>query len=211
MDRHARDYAPYARLFRSRAVRRLVGVLNAVSRETRVPYLVIGGSAVYLHTRANPVDYPDIDIVLDTTVAGAKRFVAALRRRVRIGVAKLAETATDIFFKLAYAGIDIDLFTEQEDRRNLGLPVVIAGVPVKRIEGLIAEKLSRFSYPDILMLFDLLRKRHDEGMVRAFAIRIGTLGRLTTMKRVLRTRPSVETLRKWAKVMAGGDRYGHIV
>jgi len=126
-------------------------------------------------------------------------------------IQKLAETETDVFYKIAHRGLDVDLFTEQEDRPNLGIPVVILGVPVKRIEGLIAEKLSRFSYPDILMLFDLLRKKHDRDMVRRFALRINALGRLTTLEKVIRAKSSMSTLRRWAALMAGGERRGHIV
>lgn len=207
----ARDYGPYARMFRQKSMLRLLKVLNSVSREIQVPYLVIGGSAVYLHTLRNPVDYPDLDIVIDASKSAAKRFVAALRRKARIRVEKLAETDSDVFYKAHYRRFELDLFTEQEDRPNLGLPVVIKGVPVKRIEGVIGEKLSRFSYPDILMLFDLLRKKHDKRMVREFARRIGALGRLTTLEKIVRSRVSVSKMRKWARMMAGGEASGHFV
>lgn len=209
--RTARDYGPYERLMRLPATRRLVRRLNAASREAAVPYLVVGGSAVYLHTRENPEDYPDLDAVIDATKAGAKRFIRALLRRGGIRAEKLAETETDLFYKAFCGDVEADLFTEQEDRPNLGIPVLIRGVPVKRIEGLIAEKLSRFSYPDILMLFDLLRKAHDRGMVRGFALRINALGRLAVVQRMVAARAPVSTLRRWAAIMAGGERRGHLL
>lgn len=209
--RTARDYGAYAALLRKPAIRKLVKTMNAISKRLRIPYMVIGGSAVYLQTRRNPVDYPDLDIVLDATKTGAKKFVKALKGRLKMNVEKLAETEPDVFYKVYYRGFDIDVFTEQEDRPNLGLPVKIHDIPVKRIEGLIAEKLGRFSYPDILMLFDLLRKKYDRDMVREYAHRIGALGRLTTMQKILAARPSVSTLRRWATIMAGGERRGHFV
>ena len=207
----ARDYGPYAKLMRHAAIRRLIAVLNAASREAKVTYMVLGGSAVYLHTRRNPVDYPDLDLIVDGTKAQAKRLVSALGRRVRLKADKWAETETDVFFKLSYRGFDIDLFTSQEERPTLGLPVMIGKVPVRRIEGLIAEKLQRFSYPDILMLFDLLRKKYDRAMVMRFAHENNAASRLVTLQRIVAARASVASMRRWAAIMAGGERRGHIV
>lgn len=210
--RAAYDYGDYERLFQRKTLALAFRRLNEASAATGVRYYLLGGAAVYLHTKNAPVDQPDVDMILDTDLGGGRRFVRALMRKgFRFDFGD--ESDDDVFARLTYLGIEFDIFTDQSERPHLGVPVRIGGVNVRRIEGLIVEKMVRASYPDLLMAIDLLQKRHDRRLVRDMARKYRSLSRLLFMERIAsllkRGRATAEQVRRWARKMAGTGSLSH--
>jgi len=152
-----RDYGNYEALFNNKNLHAAIRILNRVSKRLCVPYAVIGGSATYLHTHNPPEDFADLDIMLDADKEGGLAFASAVSKNgFRIIMLDDAPDLTDMFAITKYKDIQVDIFTNQDERTDIRGALSIRGIPVKRVEPLIVEKLIRASYEDLLMVVDLL-------------------------------------------------------
>lgn len=159
-------YGQYAEMFGEKDLIKAAKIFDKTARRMGVNYAVVGGSAVYLLTHNPPEDYPDLDVLLDADKAAAVRFIKELEKQ---GYkVKLLDTdlPDEVFAITRYGRPQIDIFTNQEERR--GKSEYRRMLRVRSVPELIVEKLIRATREDLLMVIDLLNcAKYDEREVLA--------------------------------------------
>ena len=208
------NYGEYERLFRNKNLKKAFHIINRISKKLKIGYFIVGGSAVYLHIKNPPVDYPDIDIMLDTDKKRAEDFAFELRKN-DFRIISFEPSWEDAFIRAEFKNLGFEIFTSQEERKYLWKPHIIKQLKVKPIEGLIIEKLIRESYPDTLMAIDLLAsKKYNFNMLILLAKRYtGLTNKLLRLKWIadvyVKGIISKKKLQKYVKKISGRSSLDH--
>lgn len=185
------DYGEYKALSKDPRFRKILRAINDTWTETKVPYFISGGLAVYLYLKNPPEDHPDIDVLLGDA-SGGTTFIESLRKKPKFSLV-LLDTGNDghQFATFMYDGeIQIDILTDPETEKYLceRKPTVRSSVRLEPVEPLIIEKIIRGTPSDIMMIMDLMAAgKYDRKILYQMAADYKSTGRLALIERTVRS------------------------
>ncbi len=188
------DYGRYDLLMSDPRTQKVFETVDKLAAKMEIEYDLIGGAAIYLHSKNPQPDYPDIDFILYTTVVDAKEFILALSKKPKFSYGDLEVIdGASVFGMVMYDNkIQVDILTDMEEPKRHGKVKKIRGVSVEPVEYLIIEKIMRSRPADVRGALDLLAYMdYDKSL----------LGRLAREKRMT---GEIHTLAHHAKRMAAG-------
>lgn len=151
------DYGRYDLLMADPRTNKILKIVDDLAAKLKIDYDLIGGVAVYLHSRSNPQDYPDIDFLLYTTVPQARKLVDELAAKPKFFLGSVEMIDEAMFAMLKYdKAIQVDFLTDIEEPSKHPKSKTVRGVSVEPVEYLIIEKMMRARPSDVRSALDLL-------------------------------------------------------
>lgn len=185
------DYGQYRELADDKRFSKFIALLNAVSTKVKVRYAISGGVASFLYSSNPPVDYPDVDVIVEGNAEEGERFLLELVRDRNIKVDFVEKTESDIFASLVYAkDILVDFLTMAEMQGFIFPPFGHkSGIALEGIESLVVGKIARGFIGDYLMAFDmLLHGRYKVSRLMSIARSMDVEGVLSLVLRLVSDR-----------------------
>lgn len=189
----AYDYGRYDALMADPRTQRVFKAVDNLASKMGIDYDLIGGAAVYLHSKNPPQDYPDIDFLLYATVVDAREFIETLSEKPKFSFGRLEINDGAVFGMVKYDNlIQVDILTDLEEPKRHGRVRKLRGVSVEPVEYLIIEKMMRPRPADVRSALDLLAYMdYDKSL----------LSRLAREKRLT---GEIQSLEHHARRMAAG-------
>lgn len=183
MSIEAFDYGRYDLLMADPGTKKVFKAVDALAKRMDIEYDLIGGIAVYLHSKNPPKDYPDIDFLLYTTVAEAREFVERLSEKSGFSFGSLDVIDGAVFGMLKYdKKIQVDILTDLEEPKRHGPVKKVRGVSIEPVEYLIIEKMMRPRPADVRAALDLLAYMdYDKALLSRLAREKHMTGEIATL------------------------------
>lgn len=154
--RTAFEYGEYDAFYADARTKKAMKDIDVLAKKMGISYALIGGMASYLNVKKNPEDFPDIDILVYSSVPDAKRFIKALAKKPKYHIEFIDDLEDAVFAGIYYdKDVQIDVFTSLDDQGEKKTHR-IADIETELIEPLIIEKLIRSTEADIRIALDLL-------------------------------------------------------
>lgn len=151
------DYGRYDELMADPRTQKVFDAVDRLAVKMDIKYDVIGGVAVYLHSKNPPQDYPDVDFLLYTTVVDAREFVEKLSEKPKFSFGSIEVIEGALFGMVKYdKKIQVDILTDMEEPHRHGKVKKIRGISIEPVEYLIIEKMMRPRPADVRAALDLL-------------------------------------------------------